>query len=169
MREAREVRSLPIAGAPHAMHIPLNSLRDRLAELDPEQPTVVACRSGMRSYLGTRYLAQHGFREVYNLSGAVAMRDFAFNRRLPPTLATATGLPAPDAVISTDRLDRGPTAHARPAPVALVLLAARGCLAECQGGTRGLRVWSATPGILMVHLPSMSMVPDDRSSARSTR
>ena len=46
VRDAREVRSLPIAGAPHAIHIPLNSLRDRLAELDPEQPTVVACRSG---------------------------------------------------------------------------------------------------------------------------
>ena len=99
VRDAREVRSLPIAGAPHAIHIPLNSLRDRLAELDPGQPTVVACRSGMRSYLGTRILAQHGFREVYNLSGAVAMRDFALNRRLPATLATATGLPAPDAIM----------------------------------------------------------------------
>jgi hypothetical protein len=53
----------------------------------------------MRSYLGTRILAQHGFREVYNLSGAVAMRDFALNRRLPATLATATGLPAPDAIM----------------------------------------------------------------------
>jgi NADPH-dependent 2,4-dienoyl-CoA reductase/sulfur reductase-like enzyme/rhodanese-related sulfurtransferase len=99
VRDAREVRSLPIAGAPHAIHIPLNSLRDRLHELDPGQPTVVACRSGMRSYLGTRILAQHGFREVYNLSGAVAMRDFALNRRLPATLATATGLPAPDAIM----------------------------------------------------------------------
>jgi NADPH-dependent 2,4-dienoyl-CoA reductase/sulfur reductase-like enzyme/rhodanese-related sulfurtransferase len=99
VREAREVRALPIADAPHAIHIPLNSLRDRLAELDPDQPTVVACRSGMRSYLGTRILAQHGFREVYNLSGAVAMRDFALVRRLPATLATATGLPAPDAIM----------------------------------------------------------------------
>ena len=35
VRDAREVRALPIAGAPHAIHIPLNSLRDRLAELDP--------------------------------------------------------------------------------------------------------------------------------------
>ena len=36
----------------------------------------------MRSYLGTRILAQHGFKEVYNLSGATAMREFALNRRL---------------------------------------------------------------------------------------
>jgi rhodanese-related sulfurtransferase len=99
VREAREVRTLPIAGAPHAVNIPLNALRERLGELDPDQPTVVACRSGMRSYLGTRILAQHGFREVYNLSGAVAMRDFALNRRPPATLATATGLPAPDAIM----------------------------------------------------------------------
>jgi hypothetical protein len=27
------------------------------------------------------------------------MRDFALNRRLPATLATATGLPAPDAIM----------------------------------------------------------------------
>ena len=99
MREAREVRTLPIAGASQAVNIPLNALRERLGELDPDQPTVVACRSGMRSYLGTRILAQHGFREVYNLSGAVAMRDFALNRRPPAILATATGLPAPDAIM----------------------------------------------------------------------
>ncbi len=99
VREAREVRTLPIAAASHAVNIPLNALRERLGELDPDQPTVVACRSGMRSYLGTRILAQHGFREVYNLSGAVAMRDFALNRRPPATLATATGLPAPDAIM----------------------------------------------------------------------
>ena len=73
------------------MNIPLNALRERLGELDPDQPTVVACRSGMRSYLGTRILAQHGFREVYNLSGAVAMRDFALNRRTPSTAVSANG------------------------------------------------------------------------------
>lgn len=100
VREPVEVAALPLAECDDIVHIPLDQLRDRLGELDPERPTVVACRSGLRSYLGTRILAQHGFREVYNLSGATAMREFALNRRLPASRATTpTGLPVPDAIM----------------------------------------------------------------------
>ncbi len=84
--------------APTSSHIPLDQLRDRLAELDPAKPTVVACRSGLRSYVGTRILKQHGFAEVYNLSGAAAMREFALNRRMPAAY-TPTSLPSPDAIM----------------------------------------------------------------------
>jgi len=100
VREAHEVAALPIAECDDIINIPLDQLRDRLGELDPSKPTVVACRSGLRSYLGTRVLMQHGFKEVYNLSGATAMREFALNRRLPAAYtATPTGLPAPDAIM----------------------------------------------------------------------
>jgi NADPH-dependent 2,4-dienoyl-CoA reductase/sulfur reductase-like enzyme/rhodanese-related sulfurtransferase len=100
VREPHEVAAMPLADAPHARHIPLDQLRDRLGELDPLLPTVVACRSGLRSYVGTRILAQHGFARVFNLSGAAAMRDFALNRRLPASFAAgAAGLPAPDAIM----------------------------------------------------------------------
>jgi len=100
VRETHEVEALPLAGCDSVINIPLDHLRDRLGELDASKPTVVACRSGLRSYLGTRILAQHGFKEVYNLSGAAAMREFALNRRLPSVYtASTTGLPAPDAVI----------------------------------------------------------------------
>jgi NADPH-dependent 2,4-dienoyl-CoA reductase/sulfur reductase-like enzyme/rhodanese-related sulfurtransferase len=100
VREAHEVAALPIAECDDIINIPLDQLRDRLGELDPAKPTVVTCRSGMRSYLGTRVLMQHGFKEVYNLSGAAAMREFALNRRLPAAYtATPTGLPAPDAIM----------------------------------------------------------------------
>ena len=100
VREPSEVAALPLAECDQAVNIPLDQLRDRLGELDPTQPTVVACRSGLRSYLGTRILKQHGFREVYNLSGATAMREFALNRRLPAAYTTTpTGLPAPDAIM----------------------------------------------------------------------
>ena len=100
VREPHEVASMPLADAPHARHIPLDQLRDRLGELDPALPTVVACRSGLRSYVGTRILAQHGFAQVFNLSGAAAMRDFALNRRLPASFAAGSvGLPAPDAIM----------------------------------------------------------------------
>jgi rhodanese-related sulfurtransferase len=100
VREAHEVVALPLADAQHAKHIPLDELRDRIGELDPERPTVVSCRSGLRSYVGVRILAQHGFTQVSNLSGAAAMRDLALMRRSPAAPGSATtGLPAPDTVM----------------------------------------------------------------------
>lgn len=71
VREQRERDKLPLAEAPHAVHIRLDDLRERLGELDPTRPTVVSCLSGARSYAAVRILAQHGFREVYNLTDAV--------------------------------------------------------------------------------------------------
>jgi rhodanese-related sulfurtransferase len=84
VRSAAEVAALPLANAPHARHIPLEQLRDRIAELDASKPTVVSCQTGLRSHVGTRILAQRGFAEVWNLSGAASVRDLALNRRTPP-------------------------------------------------------------------------------------
>jgi NADPH-dependent 2,4-dienoyl-CoA reductase/sulfur reductase-like enzyme/rhodanese-related sulfurtransferase len=100
VRSAAEVEALPLAECEKIIHISLDELRDRLDELDPSLPTVVACRSGLRSYVGTRILKQHGFGEVYNLSGAAAMREFALNRRLPAAYTTTpSGVPRPDAIM----------------------------------------------------------------------
>ena len=100
VRTAAEVEALPLADCDQIIIIPLDRLRDRLAELDPDMPTIMACRSGLRSYVGTRILKQHGFKEVYNLSGAAAMREFALNRRLPAAYTTTpTGVPLPDAIM----------------------------------------------------------------------
>jgi NADPH-dependent 2,4-dienoyl-CoA reductase/sulfur reductase-like enzyme/rhodanese-related sulfurtransferase len=100
VRAAHEVAARPLADVVHAKLIPLDELRDRLDELDPSLPTVVACRSGLRSYVAVRILAQHGFEQVFNLSGAAALRDLALMRRSPWAVGSpATGLPAPDAVM----------------------------------------------------------------------
>jgi rhodanese-related sulfurtransferase len=93
VRDAAEIAKLPLADAPRVEHIPLDDLRDRLTELDPSQPTVVSCQSGLRSYIGTRILAQHGFAQVFNLSGAASVRDLALNRRtpaVPPAVVSAS-------------------------------------------------------------------------------
>jgi len=50
------------------VNIPVDSLRDRMGELDPAKPVYAHCHSGMRSYIAARILMQNGF-EVYNLSG----------------------------------------------------------------------------------------------------
>ncbi|WP_203642039.1 FAD-dependent oxidoreductase [Levilactobacillus andaensis] len=57
---------------PDSLNIPLDQLRDRLNELDPQQPYVVSCFSGQRSYIAERILRQNGF-NVVNLDGAFAL------------------------------------------------------------------------------------------------
>lgn len=53
---------------PRATNIPLDELRQRLAEVPVTQPIVAYCQVGMRGYLATRILMQAGH-SVQNLSG----------------------------------------------------------------------------------------------------
>lgn len=55
---------------PGAMHIPLGELPARAGELAPG-PLVVYCLSGARSAAACQLLSQHGFRELYNLTGGI--------------------------------------------------------------------------------------------------
>jgi len=50
------------------VNLKLDSLRENLGRLDKTKPVYVNCRSGQRSYLACRILAQNGF-DCYNLSG----------------------------------------------------------------------------------------------------
>lgn len=62
-------------------NIPLDLLRERLSELDKEKPVYVFCRVGLRGYIASRILSQHGF-EVYNLSGGFKTFNLVKSRRL---------------------------------------------------------------------------------------
>jgi NADPH-dependent 2,4-dienoyl-CoA reductase/sulfur reductase-like enzyme/peroxiredoxin family protein/TusA-related sulfurtransferase len=55
---------------PGAVNIPVNDLRARMGELDKKKTIVVFCRVGIRGYIASRILAQNGFSDVKNLSGA---------------------------------------------------------------------------------------------------
>lgn len=57
---------------PNAVNIPLDDLRCRLSELDPQKEYIITCHSGLRSYLGERILKQAGF-NVKNLDGAFSL------------------------------------------------------------------------------------------------
>ncbi len=50
------------------VNIPLNQLRDRRGELDPDKPVYIHCFSGMRSYIACRILEGYGF-TCFNISG----------------------------------------------------------------------------------------------------
>ena len=54
---------------PGFVNIPLDELREHLDELPHERPVVVSCAVGLRGYLASRILTQHGFTDVRNLSG----------------------------------------------------------------------------------------------------
>lgn len=53
---------------PAAMHIPVDELRSRLAELDRQIPVIVYCKVGLRGYIALRILQQNGY-QVKNISG----------------------------------------------------------------------------------------------------
>jgi len=53
---------------PDAVNIPVDTLRDRLDEIDREQEVIVYCQVGLRGYTASRILAQRGYK-VTNLTG----------------------------------------------------------------------------------------------------
>lgn len=55
-----------------SVNIPLDNLRDRMEELPKDQPLIVSCHSGLRSYIAERILKQSGY-QVKNLDGAFAL------------------------------------------------------------------------------------------------
>ncbi len=63
---------------PGAVNIPLDVLRDHLGELPKDRPISVACMVGLRGYIGTRILRQHGFNAI-DLSGGY--RAYALMKR----------------------------------------------------------------------------------------
>lgn len=60
---------------PGATHMELESLRDRLGELDADRPTVVICKSGQRANVGARILTQRGFSDVRVLTGGMLVAN----------------------------------------------------------------------------------------------
>jgi len=66
VRTPAEVKSGAIPGS---VNIPVDELRGRLNEIPKNKKIIVYCRVGLRGYIAARILMQHGFTEVYNLSG----------------------------------------------------------------------------------------------------
>ncbi len=55
------------AHIPGSVHIPLDQLRSRYQELDPEAETLVICAHGVRSAACADWLARQGFTAVANI------------------------------------------------------------------------------------------------------
>jgi rhodanese-related sulfurtransferase len=49
--------------------IPVNELRDKLSELPRDKKILVHCQVGFRGHLASRILQQHGFKNIFNVTG----------------------------------------------------------------------------------------------------
>lgn len=67
--DVREPYEYLIGAVPGAVNVPLDELRGRLAELDPEQETILYDQNGQKAYWASRILSQSGFRSVAALTG----------------------------------------------------------------------------------------------------
>ncbi|WP_255988617.1 rhodanese-like domain-containing protein [Chitinolyticbacter albus] len=70
--DVREANEVAYCALPGIVHIPMQEIPARQQELDPDQPTVVICHHGMRSYQVAMFLERNGFEQVINLTGGVA-------------------------------------------------------------------------------------------------
>jgi rhodanese-related sulfurtransferase len=66
--DVRSPQEFACGSIPGAVNIPIETLRNRLAELDRTKPIVAYCQVGQRGYLAARILMQAGY-DVANLSG----------------------------------------------------------------------------------------------------
>jgi NADPH-dependent 2,4-dienoyl-CoA reductase/sulfur reductase-like enzyme/rhodanese-related sulfurtransferase len=66
--DVRTPREVSLGTIPGAMNIPVDELRDRLAQLSKETEWLVLCQVGLRGYLACRILTQNGFK-CRNLTG----------------------------------------------------------------------------------------------------
>jgi rhodanese-related sulfurtransferase len=81
VRQPWEFDTCHIAGA---RLMPMNSVPEQLAQLDPAAPLVCICHHGARSLQVAAFLEQHGFTDVSNLSGGV----HAWAQQVDPAMAT---------------------------------------------------------------------------------
>jgi rhodanese-related sulfurtransferase len=73
VRESHEVAMFSVKpeGA-ECVFMPMGTIPDRLAELDPKRPTALLCAAGMRSQRVALFLQAQGFDTLANITGGVS-------------------------------------------------------------------------------------------------
>lgn len=70
--DVREPFELARARVPEAMHVPMQQVPARLAELPRDRPLLVLCHHGARSQAVADWLLANGFTDVANVAGGIA-------------------------------------------------------------------------------------------------
>jgi rhodanese-related sulfurtransferase len=69
--DVREPWEVQMCHIENSTTIPMNSIADRIASLDPSANTVVICHHGARSMQVAVFLERAGFNKLHNLSGGI--------------------------------------------------------------------------------------------------
>lgn len=75
-----------------AQNLPVDDLRDRLADVPHDKEILIYCRVGLRGYVAERILRQNGFDAVYNLSGGFLLYSSVKEAETAPV--NDSGVPA---------------------------------------------------------------------------
>jgi rhodanese-related sulfurtransferase len=76
-----QVASIKAAGF-ELVHVPMNEIPGRLAQLDPKRAVACLCHHGGRSQRVAMFLAAQGFERVGNIAGGID----AWSRELDPSV-----------------------------------------------------------------------------------
>ena len=80
--DVRELDEREIGRIEPSLHIPMNEVPNRLAELPKDRELIVYCHSGTRSMMVAGFLHGAGFKSVSNLDGGID----AWSRKVDPTV-----------------------------------------------------------------------------------
>ena len=69
--DVRESAELQVASLEGALHIPMNSVPQRLQELDSDKPLAVLCHHGSRARQVAAYLLASGRDNIFNVLGGI--------------------------------------------------------------------------------------------------
>ena len=81
--DVREDDERAVGAIEPSLHIPMNSVPDRLAELPKDRRIVVYCHHGGRSFAVAGYLETEGFDRVTNLTGGIDDWSAAVDPNVP--------------------------------------------------------------------------------------
>ena len=81
--DVREDDEVAICSIDDSTHIPMNEIPARLAELPKENPLVVMCHGGGRSFQVTQWLLSNGYDNAVNLEGGINAWSLAIDPNVP--------------------------------------------------------------------------------------
>lgn len=81
--DVREPMELELASVQGALHIPMNEIPARLAEIDKSKTIICLCHSGGRSAQVAAFLEQRGYPSVINLLGGIHGWSLDVDDRIP--------------------------------------------------------------------------------------
>ncbi|MFT4223590.1 FAD-dependent oxidoreductase [Dysgonomonas sp.] len=87
--DSRTVEEFNMGHINGAVNIPVDDIRNRLAEIPKDRKIIVYCAVGLRGYIASRILMQHGYISVFNLSGGYKTYSCIMSDRSAPNAMCA--------------------------------------------------------------------------------